>query len=150
MKRMSSDRRTGGSSALHILAALAVGAAALLTACQSGEQAVAEAALEDGAEASTSGSAVHEQPENETFSAASMEVGYTCADDKSFSILFAGEDQIHITIDGEMQILTRDAGHTGLLFSSDDVVFYSKGREASVEVGGEPTFTDCVAEGHPE
>ncbi len=79
-----------------------------------------------------------------------MEVGYTCADDETFSIAFAGGDQIQITIAGAIDTLARTTGHAGLLYATDDIVFYSKGREASVEIGGVPTFTDCVAEGHPE
>lgn len=145
MQRTQIGRLAGGSSPLHVLAALiAVGAAVTSTACQSGER------TEAGADDSGAVSAVHEQPDSVAITAASMEVAYACADDKTFSIMFAGQDQIHITFAGEMRILTRAEGHTGQLFSNDEIVFFSQGREASVEVGGVPTFTDCVAEGHPE
>jgi len=122
MRRIPSGRLAGGSIPLRGVATIIViGAAATVTACQSSEQ------TEAGAEASGEVSAIHEPPESEAHAAATMEVGYTCADDKTFSIAFAGQDQIHITFDGETQILSRTAGHTGLLFTNDDIVFFSRG-----------------------
>jgi len=79
-----------------------------------------------------------------------MEVGYACADDKTFTIAFAGQDELLITIDGETHTLARRTGHTGMLFSNDDVIFRGEGREGSVMIGGVPTFTDCEAQGHSQ
>ena len=126
---------------------IGLGAAIGLTGCGGGE-AAADAADGTNVQPGTA-SAIHERP-SDAEHAAAMEVAYTCADDETFTISFAGQEQIHITLDGETQVLERTAGHMGMLFANDDIVFYSRGREASVEVGGEPVRTDCVAQGHPE
>jgi len=141
-----------------VLLGLTLAAAGTITACQGdrqqGDQPDAAASAAPGAKApSARASAVHGEPPSEAphaTAAETMEIGYECADAKTFSIAFAGPDEILITIDGQAHTLVRTSGHTGMLFSNDDIVFYSKGREASVEVGGEPTFIDCVAQGHPE
>lgn len=129
---------------------LALAAASAGAACQSDQQAETAAAAAD---APAAGSAVHaEQPSEAPHATAeeTMEIGYTCADEKTFEIAFAGQDELLITIDGESHKLARSAGHAGMLFSNDDIVFYGQGREASVEIGGEPTFMDCEAAGHPQ
>lgn len=131
---------------------LALAAASASAACQ-GDQQTETAEARPAADAPAAGSAVHaEQPSEPPHATAeeTMEIGYACADDKTFKIAFAGPDELLVTIDGEAHTLARSSGHAGMLFSNDDIVFYGQGREASVEIGGEPTFIDCEAAGHPE
>lgn len=140
---------------------LALAAAGTAVACQGDQQpgdqqpeaaATAEPEAAATAEPVARGSAVHgEQPAEPPHATAeeTMEIGYACADDKTFTIAFAGKDQLLVRIDGEAHTLDRTEGHVGMLFSKDDIVFMGQGREASVEIDGVPTFVDCQAQGHP-
>ena len=141
MHRIQTNRYARGPLLTVVLAAAAV------TACQSDDQ----AGSEPGAPAAEA-SAAHEAPSTaapHSTADEAMEVGYQCADGKSFTVAFMSPEEIRITIDGETSSLARTAGHR-LLFTGDNVVFYSEGREASVEIDGVPAFTDCEAQGHPE
>lgn len=141
-RRTTRHHRTNGLLTL-ILAAVGVSAAC------GGDQQTEAAASEPP---STEASAVHgEQPPEppQARDVEAMKVGYTCADDKSFTISLAGEDAVVITIDGEAHTLALTEGHSGRVFSGDGIVVSSQGREASVQIDGEPAFTDCQAQGHP-
>ena len=143
------NKEYAGRHATHFVLWLTLVAAVGSAGCRGDQQTQAEPAPEPAAGASAvhGAPAASEAPHSTAREA--MEVGYACADDKAFTIAFSGSDEIQITIDGETHTLTRTSGHTGLLFSNDDIVFYSQGREGSVEIGGVPTFTDCEAQGHP-
>jgi len=140
MHRVQTSRHAGGPLLTVVLAATVA-----VTACQSGDQAGSEPDAQPA-----SASAVHGEAPADTPDATEMEVGYACADDKSFTIALAGEDEILITIDGEEHTLARQTSHAGFLFTNDDIQLYTQGREASVEIGGERVFADCEAQGHPQ
>jgi membrane-bound inhibitor of C-type lysozyme len=140
MHRVQTSRQARGP-----LFTIALAATAALAACQSGDQAGSETDAQPA-----SASAVHGEAPADTAQATEVEVGYACADDKSFTIALAGQDEILITIDGEKHTLARETSHAGFLFTNDDIMLYTQGREASVEIGGEPVFTDCEAQGHPQ
>jgi membrane-bound inhibitor of C-type lysozyme len=141
MQRQRIDRSRSARGAWIVLAAVAV------AACQNGGETASESpeAASEGAPMAQEGTpdAPH------STAAEAMEVGFACADGKTFQVAFLGKDEVRITIEGETHTLARTAGHTGLLFSDGNIVYFGQGREANVEIDGRPAYTDCKAQGHP-
>jgi membrane-bound inhibitor of C-type lysozyme len=72
---------------------------------------------------------------------------YQCDDAKGFSAKYFDNQTVQATFGSKVMVLPQVVSASGAQYSNGSVTILTKGDEATVEVGGTPFFTNCVAGG---
>ncbi|MEX0271668.1 MliC family protein [Leptolyngbyaceae cyanobacterium UHCC 1019] len=70
---------------------------------------------------------------------------YQCDDAKGFSAKFFDNQTVQATFGSKVIVIPQVESASGAQYSNGSVTILTKGDEATVEVGGTPQFTNCVA-----
>ncbi len=70
---------------------------------------------------------------------------YQCDDAKGFSAKYFDNATVQATFGSKVMVLPQVESASGAQYSNGSVTILTKGDEATVEVGGTPQFTNCIA-----
>lgn len=70
---------------------------------------------------------------------------YQCDDAKGFSAKYFDNATVQATFGSKVIVLPQVESASGAQYSDGSVTILTKGDEATVEVGGTPQFTNCIA-----